>query len=120
MMREQVEMCKVCTNVTPNEPQITLGYKDDKSFTYDYVYDIGSKQEVIFDESVKFLVEGCLEGFNATVLAYGQTGSGKTYTMGTSFDDAVMKHEEEGILPRSIAHLFSEINKRKVAQLNDR
>ena len=38
--REKIEMCKVCTNVTPNEPQVTLGCKDDKSFTYDFVYDI--------------------------------------------------------------------------------
>ena len=75
--RESVEMCKICTNVTPNEPQINLGCKDDKSFTYDYVYDFESKQERIFEESVLGLVEGCLDGYNATVLAYGQTGSGK-------------------------------------------
>lgn len=27
------------------------------------------------------LVEGVLDGFNATVFAYGSTGAGKTYTM---------------------------------------
>ncbi len=85
-------MCKICTNVTLNEPQITLGYKDDKSFTYDFVYDFGSKQDKIFNESVLSLVDGCLNGYNATVLAYGQTGSGKTYTMGTSFDEIVLNN----------------------------
>lgn len=113
MIREQVEMCKICTNVTPKEPQITLGYKDDKSFTYDYVYDMGIKQDALFDQSVRLLVEGILEGYNATVLAYGQTGSGKTYTMGTSFDE--LRPDQTGILPRSIAYLFSEIEERKKA-----
>lgn len=35
-------MCRVCTAVTPNEPQITLGI--DKSFTFDYVFDIDAVQ----------------------------------------------------------------------------
>jgi len=30
---------------------------------------------------VEPLVNGLLQGYNATVLAYGQTGSGKTHTM---------------------------------------
>ena len=101
-------MCKICTNVTPNEPQVTLGCKDDKSFTYDFVYDIQSKQEYIFNTSVKSLVDGCFDGYNATVLAYGQTGSGKTYTMGTSFDPNILP-EEDGIIPRAIAYLFQKI-----------
>ena len=101
-------MCKVCTNVTPNEPQVTLGCKDDKSFTYDFVYDINSQQDTIFSSSVKTLIDGCFEGYNATVLAYGQTGSGKTYTMGTSFDPNILP-EEDGIIPRAIAYLFQKI-----------
>ena len=111
MTREQVEMCKICTNVTPDEPQITLGHKDDKSFTYDHVYDTGVRQEALFAQSVQRLVEGLLDGYNATVLAYGQTGSGKTYTMGTSFDE--LAREQTGILPRSIACLFGAIERRR-------
>jgi hypothetical protein len=106
--REKIEMCKVCTNVTHNEPQVTLGCKDDKSFTYDFVYDIQSRQDHIFNTSVKTLIDGCFEGYNATVLAYGQTGSGKTYTMGTSFDPTILP-EEDGIIPRAIAYLFQKI-----------
>ena len=41
-----------------------------------------------------------------------QTGSGKTYTMGTGFDIAISQ-EEEGIIPRAVAHLFDGITKRK-------
>jgi hypothetical protein len=106
--REQIELCKVCTNVTANEPQVTLGSKGDKSFTYDYVFDRSETQERIFEECVRLLVDGCLDGYNATVLAYGQTGSGKTYSMGTSFDESLLP-EEEGIIPRAIVYLFERI-----------
>lgn len=41
-----------------------------------------------------------------------QTGAGKTYTMGTGFDTA-MAEEEQGIIPRAIAHLFGGIAERK-------
>lgn len=41
-----------------------------------------------------------------------QTGAGKTYTMGTGFDTAATE-EEQGIIPRAIAHLFGGIAERK-------
>jgi Kinesin-like protein len=63
-------MCRVCTNVTPGEPQVTLG--SDKAFTYDYVFDMNSQQEDVYHTCVEALVNGSLEGYNATVLAYGQ------------------------------------------------
>lgn len=107
--RERIEMCKICTSVTPNQPQVTLGHKDDKTFTYDYVFDQDQNQDKIFTKSIRNLVDGCFDGYNATVLAYGQTGSGKTYTMGTSFDPNLLP-EEEGIIPRAIAYLFHKIN----------
>ena len=37
--------------------------------------------ETVFDKSVKFALDGVLEGYNASVFAYGSTGAGKTYTM---------------------------------------
>jgi kinesin family protein 18/19 len=37
--------------------------------------------ETVFDKSVKFALDGVLEGYNATVFAYGSTGAGKTFTM---------------------------------------
>lgn len=107
--RELIDMCRVCTNVTPGEPQVTLG--SDKSFTYDYVFDMNAQQEDVYHTSVEALVNGSLEGYNATVLAYGQTGSGKTYTMGTGFDVEVQQ-EQVGIIPRAIHHLFQGIQDR--------
>lgn len=63
-------MCRVCTSVTPGEPQVTLG--SDKSFTFDYVFDVDDQQATIYDTCVSRLVQGALKGYNATVLAYGQ------------------------------------------------
>ncbi|XP_020607901.1 kinesin-like protein KIF21A [Orbicella faveolata] len=107
---ERIDMCRVCTCVTPGHPQVVLG--KDKAFTFDHVFDMESKQFVIYEQCLRGLVEGCLDGYNATVLAYGQTGSGKTYTMGTGFDIATSP-EEEGIIPRAVAHLFEGIDRRK-------
>lgn len=63
-------MCRICTTVTPGEPQVTLG--SDKAFTYDYVFDTNTQQEDVYSTCVEALVDGSLEGYNATVLAYGQ------------------------------------------------
>uniref|UniRef100_A0A8C2S0D6 Kinesin motor domain-containing protein n=2 Tax=Capra hircus TaxID=9925 RepID=A0A8C2S0D6_CAPHI len=106
----RIEGCHICTSVTPGEPQVLLG--KDKAFTYDFVFDLDTWQEQVYSTCVSKLVEGCFEGYNATVLAYGQTGAGKTYTMGTGFDVATAE-EEQGIIPRAIAHLFGGIAERK-------
>ncbi|XP_044588252.1 kinesin-like protein KIF21A isoform X6 [Cotesia glomerata] len=104
--REVIDMCRICTQVPAGEPQVFLGA--DKAFTYDYVFDTGVEQKNIYDNCVAKLVEGALDGYNATVLAYGQTGSGKTYTMGTGFDIEIGDHVV-GIIPRAIRHLFDGI-----------
>ncbi|KAK7486684.1 hypothetical protein BaRGS_00022085 [Batillaria attramentaria] len=108
--REKVDMCQVCTSVVPGEPQVVLG--KDKSFTFDHVFDMPTPQDTIYDQCVKQLIEGCFEGYNATVFAYGQTGSGKTYTMGTGFDVNITP-EEVGIIPRAVEHLFVGIEDRR-------
>ncbi|EMP32290.1 Kinesin-like protein KIF21B, partial [Chelonia mydas] len=112
LSKEKIEGCHICTSVTPGEPQVLLG--KDKAFTYDFVFDLDTWQERIYTTCVSKLIEGCFEGYNATVLAYGQTGAGKTYTMGTGFDTNISE-EEHGIIPRAISHLFSGIEQRKRA-----
>ncbi|NXL71488.1 KI21A protein, partial [Leptocoma aspasia] len=110
--KEKIEGCHICTSVTPGEPQVLLG--KDKAFTYDFVFDLDTWQERIYTTCMGKLIEGCFEGYNATVLAYGQTGAGKTYTMGTGFDMNTSE-EEQGIIPRAISHLFSGIEERRRA-----
>ncbi|OTF78349.1 hypothetical protein BLA29_001187 [Euroglyphus maynei] len=109
-------MYNICTRVTPGEPQVWLG--DDKAFTFDHVFDMPSKQSEVYDSCVTSLIEGCFNGYNATILAYGQTGSGKTYTMGTGFD-VTFPQEQRGIIPRAVEHLFDNINKRREEAKND-
>lgn len=70
LAKEKIEGCHICTSVTPGEPQVFLG--KDKAFTFDYVFDIESQQEDIYVQSIEKLIEGCFEGYNATVFAYGQ------------------------------------------------
>lgn len=53
-------MCHVCTAVTPNEPQVTLG--SDRAFTYDYVFDTNEKQDIVYETCVGSLIESSLEG----------------------------------------------------------
>nr|XP_015198128.1 PREDICTED: kinesin-like protein KIF21B isoform X4 [Lepisosteus oculatus] len=110
MAKEKIEGCHVCTLVTPGEPQVLLG--KDKAFTYDFVFDMDAQQHQIYSNCVHKLIEGCFDGYNATVFAYGQTGSGKTYTMGTGFDLSVSE-EEQGIIPRAVRHFFQGIEQRR-------
>ncbi|XP_019934549.1 kinesin-like protein KIF21A isoform X4 [Paralichthys olivaceus] len=112
LAREKIEGCHICTYVMPGEPQVILG--KDKAFTYDYVFDMDSQQEAIYTSCTEKLIDGCFEGYNATVFAYGQTGSGKTYTMGTGFDVNIVE-EELGIIPRAVHHLFKGIEERRQA-----
>ncbi|KAJ8259637.1 hypothetical protein GJAV_G00171730 [Gymnothorax javanicus] len=115
MAKEKIEGCHICTLVTPGEPQVVLG--KDKAFTYDFVFDMDAQQEQIYSACVHKLIEGCFEGYNATVFAYGQTGSGKTYTMGTGFDVRVTE-EEQGIIPRAVRQLFQGIERRRSEALS--
>uniref|UniRef100_W5KDA7 Kinesin family member 21A n=1 Tax=Astyanax mexicanus TaxID=7994 RepID=W5KDA7_ASTMX len=115
LAKEKIEGCHICTFVTPREPQVVLG--KDKAFTYDYVFDMDSQQDAIYSNCTEKLIEGCFEGYNATVFAYGQTGSGKTYTMGTGFDVSISE-DECGIIPRAVTHLFRGIEERRQAAID--
>uniref|UniRef100_A0A8C0Y945 Kinesin family member 21A n=1 Tax=Cyprinus carpio carpio TaxID=630221 RepID=A0A8C0Y945_CYPCA len=112
LAKEKIEGCHICTFVTPGEPLVVLG--KDKAFTFDYVLDMDSQQDTIYSNCTEKLIEGCFEGYNATIFAYGQTGSGKTYTMGTGFDVNITD-EELGIIPRAVSHLFRGIEERRQA-----
>lgn len=100
---ERAQGCKECVTVTPGKPQVQIGTH---SFTFDYVYgNDGSRSSGMFEECVLPLVDGLVQGYNATVLAYGQTGSGKTYTMGTGLRDGC----QTGLIPQVMSALFNKI-----------
>ena len=54
------------------------------------------------------MVAEVLDGINGTVFAYGQTGSGKTYTVSGAAD----RYVDRGIIPRALAMIYGEIDKR--------
>jgi kinesin family protein 6/9 len=66
-------------------------------------------QETIYDRVVKDITLKTLEGYNGTVLCYGQTGAGKTFSM----TGATENYNQRGIIPRTIQHLFKEIQSRQ-------
>ena len=70
--------------------------------TFDYAFDKNETQQNIFNSTTKFLINGIVNGFNATVFAYGATGAGKTYTMLGSDDNP-------GIMSYTLKELFNEI-----------
>ncbi|NXE25875.1 KIF4 protein, partial [Ardeotis kori] len=109
--KETSEGCQMCLSFVPGEPQVVVG--NDKSFTYDYVFDPSVEQEEVFNTAVAPLIRGIFKGYNATVLAYGQTGSGKTYSMGGTYT-ANQEHEPSvGVIPRVIKLLFKEKEQRQ-------
>jgi kinesin family protein 18/19 len=53
----------------------------DLRFAFDRVFDENCTQMDIYTNTGRVLLNGVLDGYNATVFAYGATGAGKTYTM---------------------------------------
>eukprot|EP01047_Picozoa_sp_COSAG01_P072187 COSAG01_NODE_11412_length_1940_cov_1.611081_2_plen_259_part_00 len=89
------------------------------SFTFSRVFQPHCTQGELYEETALPLVDGMLQGLNATVLAYGQTGAGKTFTMTGPTDDpagadirggaadlADGGDVQAGIMPRLIGDLF--------------
>ena len=73
------------------------------TYAFDFAFDKYSTQKEIYDHSTKFLLDGVVNGYNATVFAYGATGAGKTYTM-TGTDN------NPGIMPLTLSELFNKVN----------
>ena len=74
----------------------------EQTYAFDFAFDKYSTQNTVFDKSTKFLIDGVVNGYNATVFAYGATGAGKTYTMlGTETNP--------GIMPLTLKELFDKV-----------
>lgn len=86
-----------------------------QAFTFDNVINPETGQYQVYATTAEPLLARFLEGFNCTILAYGQTSSGKTHTMtGIDLDgDPTDPENGMGIIPRSIAEIFSRINEMK-------
>lgn len=81
-------------------------------YSFDQVYMGKSKQKAVYETVGQPLLRNILNGYNSTLFVYGQTGSGKTYTM-FGPDGGQMGTDQEGIVPRQLRDLFSEIAHRE-------
>lgn len=80
-------------------------YKD-KRYVFDQVMGMDASQEHVYDRTTRPLLDGILDGYNATVFAYGATGCGKTHTISGSVEDP-------GIIIRTMEDLFKRIDDSK-------
>lgn len=97
-------------NKENNQVSVTKGEgpdEDQKSFQFDYVYDLDSIQRTVYDEVAFPIIESVLEGYNGTIFAYGQTGCGKTHTM--IGRDNGKDNSELGIIPNAFNHIINYI-----------
>jgi len=49
-------MCRICTSVTPGEPQVVIG--QDKAFTFDYLFDMNTGQQQVYSTCASKLIDG--------------------------------------------------------------
>ncbi|GBG24944.1 Kinesin-related protein 4 [Hondaea fermentalgiana] len=113
---------KVCVRVRPVREEdvawhvgnqgralVEPGSREDKTWTFDHVFDESSTNVDVFQDTVADLVPRVLEGYHGTALVYGQTSSGKTYTMfGGDGKDA-----EVGAVQLGLEALFAAIAQRR-------
>lgn len=76
------------------------GRSREKKYAFDHVFDENDDTSRVYAHTTKFMIQGVLDGFNATVFAYGQTGAGKTHTM---IGDA----SKPGIMVQTLRDLFA-------------
>ncbi|KAJ7117340.1 kinesin-like protein [Mycena crocata] len=86
-------------------PPGTKRYKD-KRFMFDKVFNNEAHQQDVYQATAQPLLEGLLNGYNATVFAYGATGCGKTHTISGTESDP-------GIIYLTMADLFQRIEDRR-------
>ncbi|XP_070571216.1 kinesin-like protein KIF9 [Ptychodera flava] len=79
----------------------------DWSFKMDGILHNASQDEVYNDVAAS-MVTNLLDGYNGTLMCYGQTGAGKTFTM----TGATENYQHRGLIPRSIAQVYREIEER--------
>lgn len=76
-----------------------------RQFVFDQALPPDSTQEDVYRHSCADtdVIQGVLDGINGCVMCYGQTGAGKTHTLGNT------SAGNEGLMHRSISHIFGEL-----------
>ena len=107
---EKTNMLKVDKNILYLEDIKNHKNKNNKIFIFDNVFIGSANNEMVFNESIKSMIDKIIEGYNSTALAYGVTGTGKTYTI---FGDLSNNFKDEGIIFKACDYLFEKIEVNK-------
>ena len=83
---------------------------DNKIFYFDYIANMNSTQEEMFQHCAKRICDNSLNGYNGTIFAYGQTGSGKTFTL---LGKNITKYSENKI------NNFFSLDNTNIMEIND-
>ena len=86
--------------------------KEFYGFQFNYILDMLTRQESVFEKVAKEVIDSAFEGYNGTIFAYGQTGSGKTFTM----TGGAERYADRGIIPRSLSYIFGKIKRNSTHQ----
>lgn len=70
--------------------------QSNSAFNFDRCFGATTTNEMVYESTVKGMVDSAVNGINATVFMYGQTGSGKTFTM-LGYD------QKKGVYNKSLA-----------------
>jgi hypothetical protein len=82
---------------TPTKKQRAWSLGGHAQFAFDHVYAEEAPTKQVYDEAVRYIIEGALDGFNGTIFAYGQTASGKTFTMIGTPESPVRERDCSGL-----------------------
>ncbi|KAH6960621.1 hypothetical protein HG530_004277 [Fusarium avenaceum] len=83
---------------------------NNRSYNFDRVFSQAADQNMVFDDTVKPILDEMLAGYNCTIFAYGQTGTGKTYTMSGDMTETMgLLSDDAGIIPRVLQTLFNKL-----------
>ncbi|VDM60916.1 unnamed protein product [Angiostrongylus costaricensis] len=82
-----------------------------KIFVFDSVFGEDVTQAEVFEDIGTRIVDGCVDGYNGTIIAYGQTGSGKTHTMfgPANVENCLLDSQNRGLMPRACDALFKKL-----------
>jgi len=101
-----IRRARSVVSVQPQLASVSIG---ERRFTFDSVFNEKVTQDQMYEDAVKNMLPGVLNGYNATIVAYGQTGSGKTYTMGSEHGRSASADDSRGLIPRFLSDLFLEL-----------
>ncbi|KAJ6442885.1 kinesin related protein 2 [Purpureocillium lavendulum] len=111
-VKENSTVVVTTDSVKGKQVELSMGANalSNKTYSFDRVFSQAADQNMIFDDTVKPILDEMLAGYNCTIFAYGQTGTGKTYTMSGDMTETLgMLSDEAGIIPRVLQQLFNKL-----------